>query len=64
MIAGVHTPIALLAPYLALSATFVLGYFAISRGVIIEPPAFINNAITAVMERFAQRTSALTGQTP
>jgi lipopolysaccharide export system permease protein len=64
MIAGVHTPIALLAPYLALSATFVLGYFAISRGVIIEPPAFINNAITAVMERFAQRTGALTGQTP
>ena len=44
-IAGVHTPIALLLPYLALIAAFVLGYFAISRGVIIEPPVFIANAI-------------------
>jgi lipopolysaccharide export system permease protein len=64
MIAGVHTPIALLLPYLALGTTFVLGYVTISRGVIIEPPAFISNAITAVMERIAQRTGALTGQTP
>jgi len=64
MIAGVHTPIALLLPYLALTVTFVLGYLAISRGVIIEPPTFVTNAITAVMERIAQRTGALTGQTP
>jgi len=62
-IAGVHTPIALLLPYLALMATFVLGYFAISRGVIIEPPVFIANAITRVMERVTQRTNALMGQT-
>jgi lipopolysaccharide export system permease protein len=64
MIAGVHTPIALLLPYLALTVTFVLGYLAISRGVIIEPPTFVTNAITAVMERIAQRTGALSGQTP
>ena len=64
MIAGVHTPAALLAPYLALTATFVLGYLAISRGVIIEPPAFITNAITAVTEHIARRTGALMGQTP
>ena len=64
MIAGVHTPIALLLPYLALVATFVLGYLAISRGVIIEPPAFISNAIAAVMERISQRTNALMGQAP
>jgi lipopolysaccharide export system permease protein len=63
-IAGVHTPIALLLPYLALMATFTLGYFAISRGVIIEPPVFIANAITRVMERMTQRTNALMGQTP
>ena len=63
-IAGVHTPIALLLPYLALMATFVLGYIAISRGVIIEPPVFIANAITRVMERMTQRTNALMGQTP
>jgi lipopolysaccharide export system permease protein len=64
MIAGVHTPIALLLPYLGLIAAFVLGYFAISRGVIIEPPAFIAHAITAVMERIAQRANVLMGQAP
>jgi lipopolysaccharide export system permease protein len=63
-IAGVHSPLALLLPYLALIATFVLGYVAISRGVIIEPPMFIANAITRVMERMTQRTNALMGQTP
>jgi lipopolysaccharide export system permease protein len=64
MIAGVHTPIVLVLPYIALTVSFVLGYLAISRGVIIEPPAFIANAITALIERSAQRTSALMGQTP
>jgi lipopolysaccharide export system permease protein len=64
MIAGVHTPAALALPYLALIATFALGYFAISRGVIIEPPAFIAQTITAFMERMAQRTGALMGQSP
>jgi lipopolysaccharide export system permease protein len=62
MIAGVRTPIALLLPYLALSVTFVLGYLAISRGVIIEPPAFVANSITAIMERITQRANALMGQ--
>jgi len=64
MIAGVHSPAALLLPYLALLATFTLGYFAISRAIIIEPPAFVTNAITAIVERIAQRTGALMGQTP
>jgi lipopolysaccharide export system permease protein len=64
MIAGVHTPAILLLPYLALLATFVLGYFAISRAMIIEPPVFITNAITAVMESIARRTGAAVGQAP
>jgi len=64
MIAGVHTPAILLLPYLALVATFVLGYFAISRAVIIEPPAFISNAITAIMESITRRTGAAMGQAP
>ncbi len=64
MIAGVHTPIVLLLPYLALLATFVVGYFTISRGVIIEPPAFLANAITTLIERVTQRTNALIGQAP
>jgi lipopolysaccharide export system permease protein len=62
MIAGVHTPIVLVLPYLGLIAAFVLGYFAISRGIIIEPPAFLTNSITALMQRITQRTNALMGQ--
>jgi hypothetical protein len=64
MIAGVHTPIALLLPYLGLATAFVFGYFAISRGMIIEPPAFVTNAITAITERIAQRANVLMGQAP
>jgi lipopolysaccharide export system permease protein len=62
MIAGVHTPIVLVLPYLALIAAFVLGYLAISRGIIIEPPAFLTNSITALMQRITQRSNALMGQ--
>jgi len=64
MIAGVHTPAVLLLPYLALAAAFGLGYFAISRAVIIEPPVFVTNAITALMESIARRTGAAMGQAP
>jgi len=42
----------------------VLGYVAISRGVIIEPPAFVANAIAAITERIAQRAGTVTGQAP
>jgi lipopolysaccharide export system permease protein len=62
IIGGVHSPIALLLPYLALAATFALGYFAISRGVIIEPPPLVANAITAITERIVRRTGGLVGQ--
>jgi lipopolysaccharide export system permease protein len=64
MIAGVHTPIALLLPYIALAAGSVLGYLAISRGVIIEPPAVISNFINTIIERVTQRTNAVMGQAP
>src|SRR5262249_40976123 len=64
MIAGVHTPIVLALPYLALIAAFVLGYIAISRGVIIEPPAFITNSVAWVRKRMPEPTSALMGQAP
>jgi lipopolysaccharide export system permease protein len=62
MIAGANTPVALLLPYIALLAAFVLGYFAVARGVVIEPPAFVTNAITTLMDRLVQRTSGLLGQ--
>jgi lipopolysaccharide export system permease protein len=63
MVTGVHTPLALLLPYLALSGAFVLGYLGISRGVILEPPAFIANPINTLMERLAKRAGGPMGQT-
>jgi lipopolysaccharide export system permease protein len=59
MIAGVNTPAALLLPYIALIAAFGLGYIAIVRGIIIEPPAFITKAVATMTERLLQRTSGL-----
>jgi len=61
-LSGVHTPIALLLPYLALTGAVVLGYLGISRGLILEPPAFIANPINTFMERLAQRAGGLMGQ--
>jgi lipopolysaccharide export system permease protein len=64
MIAGVHTPIALLLPYIALIAGSVLGYVAISRGVIIEPPSWMTSFISTLTERLAQRTGMAARQAP
>ena len=69
VIAGINTPVALLAPYLAFFATFGLGLYAIFQGVIIEPPVFVTNTITALTEmltrRFAQpRDGVGVGQAP
>jgi lipopolysaccharide export system permease protein len=63
MIGGVHTPILLVLPYLALLAACVLGYLSISRAIIIEPPAFIHEAIGKLIERISRRAGALVGQT-
>jgi lipopolysaccharide export system permease protein len=62
MIAGVNAPLALLIPYVALLAAFALGYLAIARGIIIEPPAFVTRAIAWLTERLVQRTHGLLGQ--
>jgi lipopolysaccharide export system permease protein len=61
-LAGVQTPIALILPYLGLAAAFVLGHLAITRGLIIEPPAAVANAISAIAERIAQRANGMTRQ--
>jgi lipopolysaccharide export system permease protein len=62
MVLGINSPAALAIPYLALGSSILLGYLAISRGIIIEPPAFIANAINAITERIARRTEGATGQ--
>ena len=64
MIAGVHTPLALVLPYIGLAVSFLLGYWAISRGVIIEPPAVVTDFITVMTERLNRRRTAMVGQTP
>ncbi|MFL6797880.1 MAG: LPS export ABC transporter permease LptF [Xanthobacteraceae bacterium] len=64
ILGGVHTPAALALPYLALAATCVLSYIAISRALIIEPPAFVTTPLTTILERMNQRAAALLGQSP
>jgi lipopolysaccharide export system permease protein len=63
MVAGVHTAIVLALPYLALAGALVLGYLGISRGFVVEPPAFIANAVNTIAERLTQRTGGPMGQT-
>jgi lipopolysaccharide export system permease protein len=63
-ITGGRQPAAIMLPYLSLFAAFALGIWGITRGVIIEPPAFIGNLVTAVTERLARRTSEPTGRAP
>jgi lipopolysaccharide export system permease protein len=58
VVAGAQSTAAALAPYAVLVATIILGGWGISRGLIIEPPAFVSNWVSAVVEGFARRTVA------
>jgi len=62
MLAGTRMPAALLVPYAALLTALVLGYWGISRGLIIEPPVFLVDAMNRLIVRM-QRSARLTGQT-
>ncbi|HEY6860551.1 MAG TPA: LPS export ABC transporter permease LptF [Pseudolabrys sp.] len=44
--------------YLALASAFALGFYVIRRGLILEPPAFINDWLAALTERVSQRFAA------
>ncbi|MFN3657944.1 MAG: LPS export ABC transporter permease LptF [Pseudolabrys sp.] len=52
---GATMPWMLAVQYIAVIAAFVFGYFVIRRGIILEPPAFLTNWLTALGERLAQR---------
>jgi lipopolysaccharide export system permease protein len=52
---GMQSGVALVFPYIALATVFGFGYLAISRGTIIEPPAFLTNLISAIGERISRR---------
>jgi lipopolysaccharide export system permease protein len=64
MLAGTRVPAALLVPYAMLIAALAFGYWGISRGVIIEPPAFVVDAITRFTARLTDLSVRLAGQTP
>jgi lipopolysaccharide export system permease protein len=61
MLAGAHTAAALIVPYIALGVAFAFGYWGISRGVILEPPAFISDGIAALVQRWSERMAQATG---
>lgn len=52
---GVHVPAALFAPYIAVAFTVAAGLAVIGKGIVIEPPAFLANAISALVERISRR---------
>jgi lipopolysaccharide export system permease protein len=55
---GASVPWMLSLQYLALAGAFALGFYVIRRGLILEPPAFINDWLTAFTERISQRFAA------
>ncbi len=55
MVLGINSPIALSFQYIAILVATGLGLMAISHGTIIEPPAFVLRASTAITERLARR---------
>ena len=60
-IVGVSAPILILFQYLLIITTVGVGLFAISRGVVIEPPAAVTNRVNMLIEYFKRRALAMTG---
>lgn len=51
---AVHAPGAVLAMYASMAIAFALGIYAILRGTVIEPPAFLAQAVSALTERMTR----------
>jgi lipopolysaccharide export system permease protein len=51
---GATMPWLLPLQYLAIAAAFAFGFYVIRRGVILEPPAFLTNWITALSARLVR----------
>ena len=58
---GVNTPWVLAIQYLAVLGSFVICSFIITRGLIIEPPAFLLRAGEVITRFFTRRAGALAG---
>jgi hypothetical protein len=55
IVGGTRAPLLLGLQYVAIAATFILGFFAIHRGLRIEPPAWFVNFVSVVTDRIARR---------
>ena len=55
---GVNYPPALALQYLAIAFAIGAGSYAIARGIIIEPPAFLTDTLTSAFERLVQQIQA------
>jgi lipopolysaccharide export system permease protein len=55
VVLGATVPWLLSLQYIAFALAFGLGLHVIRSGLIVEPPAFISNAIGALTERFSRR---------
>jgi lipopolysaccharide export system permease protein len=60
IIIGTNVAAALFVPYIVLAAAAGLGLLAISRGMILEPPAMVTRAIAALDDRMARRSGMAT----
>jgi lipopolysaccharide export system permease protein len=54
-------PLAVLVQYFAVGGTIVACLYAISRGLIIEPPAFLTTAVDRIQAWAARRVGAIAG---
>jgi hypothetical protein len=52
---SVQNPSTVFIQYIVFAAASGLGLHAISRGTILEMPAFITDAVTVLTERFSRR---------
>jgi lipopolysaccharide export system permease protein len=57
-------PAAVLFQYVAVAGAIIASSFAISRGLIIEPPVFLTKTVDAIGEWFVRRTGATAEPTP
>ena len=61
---GVNAPAALALQYVAVFGAIAAGLYAISRGLIIEPPAALVRTFEAIVAAVSRRSQALAGHAP
>jgi lipopolysaccharide export system permease protein len=61
---GAKNATALVVPYIGIGIALILSGWVITRGTVIEPPAFLNRLVDAIVEGFKRRTAIAAGQHP